>query len=413
MTTPGVETARRLFHPRSRFHARILMPTSFSSTRRRRSPWLLALAAAAATAALTAGPAGASDQILYGFNAATPSATTIPSEQFLARMSDSGARLHRLSLSWQSYESYRGVYNDGVLKRYDALYNDELALGIRPVIELFGAPPWSLDPMARKPKGGIPCSDQSLPCLAPPNVRNSSINSAWQNWVRTVVARYPQAAAIEIWNEPNLAWAWIIKQDPVLYARLLASATAASHQVNPAIPVLTGGLASAAGVSDAYVTNMADMLSAVYKTTGAQSFDAISYHNYPCNTADPVPGLQRRHDMLRAVEVQWGDQPRQMWITETGASTSGSTASSCTWGFTESGQAAALQAALKWGQSKFDVAAMLVNSLYNAKPRSNILTENSTPSHEYGVVAWTLTPTFLETAKPAYDAVRCVFRATC
>ena len=39
-----------------------------------------------------------------------------------------------------------------------------------------------------------------------------------------VAQRYPEAAAIEIWNEPNVHWFWRPRPDPARYTELLVEA---------------------------------------------------------------------------------------------------------------------------------------------------------------------------------------------
>src|SRR3989442_1022252 len=59
-----------------------------------------------------------------------------------------------------------------------------------------------------------------------------------------VAARYPQLAGIEIWNEPNMTWAWAPSPDPARYTQLLRLAYDAVKAVNPSMPVIGGSLAA-------------------------------------------------------------------------------------------------------------------------------------------------------------------------
>ena len=63
----------------------------------------------------------------------------------------------------------------------------------------------------------------------------------WQEFLEEVARRFPQAAAIEIWNEPNLSGFWKPEPQPERYARLVASAYEAIKAADPGIQVIAGG----------------------------------------------------------------------------------------------------------------------------------------------------------------------------
>lgn len=63
----------------------------------------------------------------------------------------------------------------------------------------------------------------------------------WQEFLEEVARRFPQAAAIEIWNEPNLSGFWKPEPQPERYAGLVASAYEAIKAADPGIQVIAGG----------------------------------------------------------------------------------------------------------------------------------------------------------------------------
>ena len=63
------------------------------------------------------------------------------------------------------------------------------------------------------------------------------------SWFAALVAqRYPEAVAIESWNEPNLWAFWRPQPDPGMAARLTAWVNAGVDLVDPGMPVILGGL---------------------------------------------------------------------------------------------------------------------------------------------------------------------------
>ena len=357
--------------------------------------------------------------VALGFSDVTALHPSFPNAVFTDLIAGTGGGLHRWVASWGNYEPSAGAIEPGYLAHLEETYAAQLERGIRPVVVLFGSPRWTLDPWARTPGGGRPCKDPAVPCLAPPNVRNGGVRAAWKEWVRTIVRRFPQAAGIEVWNEPNLQWSWVVEQDPALYALLVKATREAVGDLGSAIPVLTGGLSDTTR-SSSRSTSLEDMLRAVYYHAGHGAFDAISFHVYPCAqhssaTTHPQSSLER----VRRYKAAKGDLARPVWITETGAATAGSASEGCGLGYTDGGQAAALSDVVAWARSTQstagDLPVVLVNSLVNAQPRADVEVPHTEGRLEYGVVAWaqdagagaSIRP------KPAYDALRCAFAGTC
>ena len=66
---------------------------------------------------------------------------TFSMSTFVTRLQQTGATLHRMSLSWQYWELERGDRHETYFTKWDDLYNRELAIGTRQVIQLVGSPP--------------------------------------------------------------------------------------------------------------------------------------------------------------------------------------------------------------------------------------------------------------------------------
>jgi polysaccharide biosynthesis protein PslG len=135
---------------------------------------------------------------------------------------------------------------------------------------------------------------------------------AWANYVRAAVARYPQVTHWEIWNEPDTRGYW--NGTAAQYARLLAVAAAAVHDVNPAATVIFGGLAMGGSSSNLQPNFFAQVLDdPTYP--GVASFDVAAVHLYGSNAE-----AKRRMDYVRGQLSRVGLPARPIWVTETGAS---------------------------------------------------------------------------------------------
>ena len=354
----------------------------------------------------------------YGFNDSALVAGPVGRDNFLAQLRDSRATLHRGNLNWAGWEFDRGQYSDAFWNRPDRDYRDELNQGVRQIITLLGTPYWALTDKGKgssDPTGRWHCDGtRGSTCDAPPDVRDPSIRDAWMNWVRAVVTRYPQAAGIEIWNEPNLRWSWFQDQDPDLYALMVKSAAEAVRSVDSQMPVLTGGMGPYLGTNTTQITSYETMLNRIYDIAGASSFDAISWHSYACNRSSDAyyhDAVKKHLDKYRDIEQRHFDSGKALWLTETGAPTGSAQSGACGTSFTEAGQRAALTDLLGWlgqQQAQFhDVPVVLVHSLFDWAP-------DGSSGERFGTVAWTQDSSGVHfRQKPGYAVVRCFFGGPC
>jgi hypothetical protein len=376
----------------------------------------------------------------YGFNLDglgwldLPANGGVPRSAILQHDAASGASYVRTGLDWEWYEPQQGNVQPGFLAAEDQNYNDHLSVGIKEVMILMGTPYWAVVPQGRNaddPTGVPHCMDYgaapnrpSNNCFAPPNIDDPAIRAAWVGWVQTVANRYPQLAAIEVWNEPNLEWFWMMDQDPALYARLVRITADAVRAVQPNMKVLAAGIAPWTLASTADTSNDVDFLNALYDEpgVGASAFDAISYHPYPCNngvgsyTSTNVAQFTSR---VRSVRNAHADTAKPLWITETGV-TSVDQNITCGTSFNEAEQRLALAYTLDWTKQQHatfgDLPVVLVHTLMNRKNRVLITQSSGDAEGEFGLVAWSqdlITKVATVQDKPAFATVSCKFKGTC
>jgi hypothetical protein len=277
-----------------------------------------------------------------------------------------GADVDRVQINWEQLEPAPGSYQ---FAKWDAVYAADIAKGIKPLFILGFAPDWA--------DGGV-CDGESS-CHAPP------APDFYDDYARTAAAlavRYPQAAGIEIWNEPNAPYFWRPAPDPVAYAELLAVSYAEIKAANPSMPV--AGASTASGLSGsvgkiAYTRFISTMLD----HGAGSSMDAISMHAYP----DPLAGTAvDAVERVQSISSAFGFE-LPIWVTETGSTTTGEGA------LAEADQATLLTALDTQLSAVPGVEMVLFHTLVEP-PRGA-----TSPESGYGVV------TADGRAKPAYCAL--------
>ena len=132
-----------------------------------------------------------------------------------------------MAIDWRFAEPERGELS---LETIDAIYCEGLARGIRPIFHITGTPEWAAD------EGGCPL----VSCLYPPT--EAAVDDL-RDFAATVAERYPRAAAIEAWNEPNLATYWAVP-NPKRYVEVLTAIDDGVKSTGSPIPVLGGSLSN-------------------------------------------------------------------------------------------------------------------------------------------------------------------------
>jgi hypothetical protein len=191
--------------------------------------------------------------------------------------------------------------------------------------------------------------------------------------VRAATARYPQAVAVEVWNEPNLSGLFYPQADPARYTQLLHEAYTAVKSVNGSMPVISGGVlmsdgTGAAGPGYSSQTFLADMFA-----DGARHWmDGLGIHVYPTDKLsdgtrvwDPA-AMSRWFAQVGSVETTAGVGHVPLWVTEMGVSTKSEH------GFpkalTPAQQASDLVQMIQMARQNPDVRAAIIDSLQDAAP---------------------------------------------
>jgi len=155
---------------------------------------------------------------------------------------------------------------------------------------------------------------------------------------RDLAIRYPLAAGIEVWNEPNLAnpfWG-TDAPNPEHYAKMLNAVHDAVKGVNPAMPVIGGALASTGrdGTANGYgLLSLRTFLRRMLAVGAQTNMDGFSHHPYLGPYPSSFSGQAAQdQELLRRIkasqqqiidayaDVGLGIDERVLW-TEAGAST--------------------------------------------------------------------------------------------
>jgi hypothetical protein len=340
----------------------------------RRRRWAIAVAAAVATPAVVAvvafWPASeARPRLLFGVNnngVAHGVATPGQAAKLIAGM---GAEIDRVQIQWASFEPTPG---DRRFAFYDAIYRADLRRGVRPLFNLSSAPPWATDAL---------CAFAPNPCHAAPSPEH------YADAARTAAAiarRYPRAAGIEIWNEPNAPYFWAPTPDPYAYSRLLAKSYRAVKRVRPRMPVVGGVTSSGSPGPVPGHIDAPDFVSALRAYHALRHMDVLSLHAY---AEQGDTSGQSAVENAEAVRAALGDRRKPIWITETGVTTTGSHAMS------EQAQALTLLRITELLPAIPSVKMVLIHTL--VEPPRGLLS----PETGFGIVRPGLRP------KPAYCAL--------
>jgi hypothetical protein len=223
---------------------------------------------------------------------------------------DGGSNSARIPLNWSEVEP--DANNDLILwgdfkDAYDAL----IARGIHPIIAIYDAPDWADDP-----PGGTACGPTNhLAALRP---KPELIGTEWRELVAAAATDFSQAAAIEIWNEPNLRRFWSgCDAQPGRYAQLLRHGYEAVKGVDQDMPVITAGMAPDS------TTNWKEFLRDVDDFLTGKFWDGLGLHPYrsqehKANDVGIVDSAIRQFRAARHLGMG-----RRVWVTEVGVTTFG------------------------------------------------------------------------------------------
>jgi hypothetical protein len=232
-----------------------------------------------------------------------------------------GSTVVRVDVAWASLEvKGKGQISDWYLRRIDRFVAGASARGIKVVMTLWASPCWaSSAPEDVKAGCGQDWNRNSV-VYPPTNPADFGDIAGW------LTARYgTKLAALELWNEPNLAidMFWKATDKPAAYANLVRGAYArAKFTGNPAVPLVIGAL----------VRPDVAFLRALYANGVRGFYDGVSLHPYGVELSAV------KLNAFRAAQRSAGDAA-PLWITEFGAPTSLGGG----WHVTESEQAAQIK----------------------------------------------------------------------
>jgi polysaccharide biosynthesis protein PslG len=268
-----------------------------------------------------------------------------------------GANALRFGLDWSSVEPVRDTWAERTWGRYERMYRALIDRRMTPLITIGFPPTWARDP-------GFPriCVTERG-CEYPPA---PSMYAEWEEFAAEVTRRFP-AAAIEIWNEPNIDNYWKPRPEPERYAALAARAVAAIEAVNPSATVIGGSLSPAAAtvrdpLGRPVVLSVRDFLRRAYAASPslAGRLDALSLHtsfqkrDYGADTL-----FAEAFENLREIRDRSGDAGLPIWITESGISVTGLDAVS------RAQQADGLQRQYRRLMTMPDVDALFIHTLFD------------------------------------------------
>jgi polysaccharide biosynthesis protein PslG len=233
-----------------------------------------------------------------------------------------GIRWIRANVNWAGLEPDRqGEINEWLLAEYDYAIDRAHEAGLQVLMPIAdGVPYWaSADPARYVDAGGTPRWEA--------NYRPQRM-SDYGDFVRFVVGHFAPKGVhtYMIWNEPNHPRFWPSGPDAGAYVPMLRAGYTAVKSASPESTVLLGGLSK----SDFYY------LEAVYRAGGGDYFDAVAVQPYTYGV-DPTDAWNGVHDWedpdrisinafpaiqeVRRSMVAFGDEEKDVWLTEFGYST--------------------------------------------------------------------------------------------
>lgn len=309
----------------------------------------------------------------FGFNDSSILARRASPEQTAAAAEGTGAGIYRLTFDWRHAEPARDVYR---WENYDRVYRVMRERGIKPLLILMWAPRWAWDNFTM-------CS---YDCRLPP--RRKELGE-WREIAALLATRYPGAAGIEIWNEPNEVTFWQPRPDAARYAELLAEAHRAIKHVNAKMPVISGGIAHRVLSQNGSVASM-EYARQVLQNGGGRHMDALGIHPYaPTGEIDTLRWIV---DGMRSVRDRAGAGRIPLWVTEIGLTTTGSRTGQLY--ADEARQAEGLAATYRELRSAPDIGRVIFHTLIDP------LDDPANPEAGFGIVRGDLS------RKPAYCALR-------
>jgi hypothetical protein len=283
-----------------------------------------------------------------------------------------GATTARTTVDWGYVQPTSDYW---IWDEYDAIYDADVAAGIKPIFEIAYAPPWARDP-------GSSCSDQCYYPPAPDHLAD------WGRFAARVAVRYPQLAAIEVWNEPNIERYWVTGVDAARYVSVVKAAHDAIRATGSTIPVLGGSIGNGPlyDRDGSSTLTFRTFLGQMYGNGFKGNAEGISVHDYPSDI-DQWRFYETLIELRDVRDYNKDDIP--IWVTETGSTTAGSEPDS----LGDYGQAILLPRLWRTLSGMSDVRAVIVHSLVDSNQYDTTSAQSG-----FGLVTRSLSP------KPGYCA---------
>ena len=224
----------------------------------------------------------------------------------LARLA--GATTIRTFIDWRRAEPQRDVWDEGWFNKWSYAYDSASRAGLRPILAIGMAPTWARDPENQA------CDGPLTYCRFPPS---RGMYDEWQEFVQEMVLRFPHAV-LQIWNEPNQNANWGGAPHPERYAELLDVAYDTVKAINPAVPVLSAGIANNQEGNGAMP--MRTFLERAFAAPRpmAQNMDALALNMFPHSDQYGAGSLlAKSFKDVRETQAAAGDET-PIFITETG-----------------------------------------------------------------------------------------------
>jgi hypothetical protein len=288
-----------------------------------------------------------------------------------------GANVQRLDVQWKAVQPQPGEWNWNYV---DLAYGAAARRGIGTVAMISSVPPW-----ASKQDLGFAClvDAAAASCQRPPAPNHLG---DFGRFIGELAKRYPKLAAIEIFNEPNLAsFTWQPSADPEYYAQVLRAAHDGEDGLRTRVPVISGGITSLPDPAPSGSMDPIEFLQRMYHAGARGAMDGIGVHPYPSTTAPYDPATSLYHRLMagvRAVRDGANDQRVPLWITETGYTTTGGPRNAVS----EAQQARWLPDLVSTAFKSKDVEAVLVHTLVDGRGSA------SAPETGFGLLNPDLTP---------------------
>ena len=202
---------------------------------------------------------------------------------------------------WDQIEHVRGTFT---WQKYDQIVTLAEKYGIKVIARLDYPPPWT------QKKQNFNSPPDNLPDYA--------------DFINTFVQHYKgRVAAIQVWNEPNLAVEWGGNPpDAAAYTKMLKLAYTRAKEADPSVIVLSAPLAETLERSPRALVET-DFLQKMYDAGAKGSFDVLSSNAYglayPPNDPPQANRLNfLRFTLLHDVAAKNGEPDKPIWFNEYG-----------------------------------------------------------------------------------------------